>query len=195
MKLLVFIASLLVAAGCSLAKPAAPAPETARPIHELVGQAETWTIEEIHNVAAWRKAPEYWIVEAPVYFITEGLVPYDHRSGEGTQTGRITSGVWLNTSEAPVVVAGGEMEPFELAPGAIVAVGDSIVWPDADAPEGSCSVVCRDGYYACCNFNGCRCRSSREDDSDCTTGGKGAAECTHPVREQMDFEAPRAIDR
>jgi len=201
MRIFTMIAALLYAATLAsvlAAPPGARAPDDVRPIHELVGQAEVWTMEEIHRVAKWRDAPEYWIVEEPVYFITEGLVPYDHRSGEGTRTGKIDRGVWLNTSEHPVVVAGGEMEPFELLPGAMVAVGPSVDWEQADqdaAGEGNCDVTCRDGFYACCNYSGCRCRSSssQRDDSMCNAGGRGAAECEHPVREEPGASMPKSL--
>jgi hypothetical protein len=48
----------------------------------------------------------------------------------------------------------------------------------------SCSVTCKDGYYACCNKGNsayCRCVSNTILDASCQTGGLGTASCSISV--------------
>jgi|GEM_PF-3309927 len=170
-----------------IAALAAPAPETSpRPIQQLIGQAEVWSTHEIGQVAAFLEAPEYWMTEQPVIFITEGFVRYDHEIGSGVHTGEAKSGVWVNTSDRPVVVMGSDGQPFPMQPGSVIAIGDSIEWleePQEANDDGTpCSVTCRDSYFACCNNTGCRCRLQHQDDADCVGGGHGAAECSSVVK-------------
>jgi len=194
---LLVIATSAVAIGAQ--RPAATIPTThdfdnPRKVGELIGVAERWTPEEVGRLAHFFKAEEYWMVETPVFFLGEGMarmdakmVPIDE-DGYTTVVGEVRDGVWVNVTDSNLFVAGPEGEPFEIPPGFVVAIGDTIPWDEAfahsiaapenlNAGETGCRVTCGDGFYACCNGAGCRCRASSASSRGCSSGGVGSTSC------------------
>ena len=166
-----------------------------REIGELIGVAERWTPDEVGALAHFFKAEEYWMVETPVLFLSDGMVRMDSKmtpigeDGYTTVTGEIDEGVWVNVTDAHVFVAGPDGEPFQIAPGYVVAIGDTIPWAEAfqdqieeaakndGLEDRGCRVWCGDGFYACCNGAGCRCRATSKSHQGCSSGGPGATSC------------------
>lgn len=193
-----FVLGLLVSAGAVASSPQIDSVEydlnTPREVSELIGIASTWTPAEVGELAHFLKVEEYWMVEDPVFFLGEGMARMDAEmvpigeDGYTTVTGKVTDGIWVNVTDSYLFVAGMDGDPFEIAPGYIVAVGSTIPWKEVfehsiadpeslNAGERGCRVTCGDGFYACCNGAGCRCRSSSSSSQGCSSGGVGAVSC------------------
>lgn len=156
--------------------------EAVRAPHEVIGQAEVWTPEEVGAVADLLEAESYWLLREPVIFITEGLTRLDSGDYGATRIGEIEEGVWANrTDEIQLALITPAGDPVEIMPGDVIAVGSSIKWSweaASQPPLSLCKVTCGEGYFACCSeSDGCRCRRLGSDDSDCFAGGEGAVSC------------------
>ena len=50
----------------------------------------------------------------------------------------------------------------------------------------SCEVECREGYFACCNRQACKCLRDGSDGSLCLAGGEGAVKCRYDSRTELE---------
>lgn len=188
--------ALLILAACVSVAPAAaespaPAPDVeysfakARAPEALIGQAKVWTPAELGSVAFLLDADAYWLCPDPVWFLTDGMTRIDGGGYGDVMVGEVAVGVWANQREtSQMVLINPTGEPVTVDPGGVIAIGASLPWREmlergmVSETTTTCSVTCRDSYYACCNGNGCTCRRANADGSDCTAGGPGAQTCT-----------------
>jgi len=158
--------------------------ENPRAPHELIGQAEVWTPDEVGGVAHKLDAESYWLTPDPVIILTDGMTRIDKTDYGLAHVGEIDEGVWANrTDGVHLVMIDPNGDPVEVFPGDVIAVGDSLPWMEmtrrglaTGRSDDGCKVTCRDGYYACCNASSCRCVRSGEG-AECEAGGEGAVSC------------------
>jgi len=148
--------------------------------------AGTITWNQLGRIASDAQASEYAaIARTDVTIVAGALVADDGASTRlVVQEEVLAPGIYYNLSNNDVWL-NVDADMYQLSAGGVVAVGSAlreIIPPITPGPPGS--VVCTDGYYACCIYakdgklGTAKCRQNSKDDSDCDGGGKGALTCT-----------------
>ena len=145
---------------------------------------------QLGKLAIELEAGQYFLLsdDTKVFGNGDGI-DFSGRSESGTHTDGfvLETGVWFFPEGSVLLFENGETE---------VLGADTVITRDSDfaphsfqeastlASDGSCTVTCTDGYYACCTHRSflrranCVCNKVNEDDDDCEAGGTGAVACS-----------------
>lgn len=166
-----------------------------RPLDQLL-IADSMSAAEMSSLASQLECEEYLVVGGHQggVVLEEGgpLMRTGTDFGEFVLVGeRVRRGVlWNSGVESVWVRVGIDAEATEIRGGTMLVVGDILTDVGVIASRAgglpisrTATVVCGEGYYACCTGTGgtsykARCRCNGTDDSMCIAGGEGSTSCT-----------------